>query len=120
MSTQPAYAPLTVSIRRDGEVVHLGLAGDLDYQSTSELLDRANEQLDAGARQLRVDCSGLGFCDTMGLSGLLDIRRRTIALGCELHLDSRPPQLQRVLEITGSLQYLAGVEPPAAGHEHHA
>ena len=57
--------------------------------------------------------TGLGFLDSTGLSALLIVHREVSRSGVVLHLDNRPPHLERVLEITGLLDHFTTV-PVAA------
>ena len=66
-----------------------------------------------GLRELRIDCAGIGYCDSYGLSSLLMIRRRTRAAGVELHLDNRVGALERLLRVTNTLEHLTGADGPA-------
>ncbi|MFI8368450.1 STAS domain-containing protein [Streptomyces sp. NPDC085466] len=89
-------------------VLHVTLAGDLAWDSADELTDTARAHLDAPAAptDLRVDCAGLTLCDSMGLSALLTLHRLAAAAGVRLHLDRRPPFLDRMLLITGTYEHL--------------
>ncbi|MDY6999367.1 MAG: STAS domain-containing protein [Actinomycetota bacterium] len=100
------------------------LAGDLDFTTTGEFVTAIHRLLDEhpGLRRLHLDCAGLSFCDSAGLSGLLLVHRRTCADGLELHLDHRPAQLDRVLDVTGVLEHLTcpaadADEPPVTAAE---
>lgn len=61
-----------------------------------------------------MDCADLAFCDSVGLSGLLLIERRTSGAGIDLHLDNRPTYFERILDITGILEYLTRRSATAA------
>jgi anti-anti-sigma factor len=79
------------------------IAGDLDYETTDELVEAASRVL---ARRndlsdLHLDFSETTFLDSAALSGLLLIHRRTAQAGVALHLDHRPTFLDRVLQVTG-------------------
>ncbi len=84
------------------------LAGDLDYVTTRDVVDAVSRLLaeQPTLRHLRLDCADLLFCDSAGLSGLLQIHRGTSSAGIQLHLDERPPHLDRLLQITGTLEHL--------------
>ena len=77
------------------------IAGGQPVVPVSRLLDGAPE-----LRHLRLDCSEMTFCDSAGLSGLLQIHRRTSGAGVQLHLDDRPPHLERLRQSTGTLDHL--------------
>lgn len=86
----------------------LHVAGDIDYGSTAELVTAATRALaeHRNLRHLRLDCAEVTFCDSAGISGLLAIHQQTVRAGVHLHLDHRPMYLQRILDITGILEYL--------------
>ena len=79
------------------------LSGDLDYESVDVLVYGVSRVLDqrADLANLHLDFSELTFLDSAALSGLLLIHRHTSHSGVELHLDNRPPFLDRVLQVTG-------------------
>jgi len=84
------------------------LAGDLDYVTTGQVVEAVSRLLveQPALRHLHLDCAMLTFCDSAGLSGLLQIHRRVSRAGVQLHLDVRPPHLERILQITGTLEHL--------------
>lgn len=106
----------------DTPAVHIGrivLAGNVVYANADALLAAVTDRLGAHRelRELHVDCGGLDFCDSMGLSTLLMLRRRTESLGLDLRLLNRPTPLDRMLERTGTYEYLAGADRAEARHE---
>ncbi len=98
----------------DAQLLELALKGHLGHGSADDFLDQTCGHLQDRPRTtvLRLDCAGLTGMDSMGLSALLMLHRRTTAARIALHLDARPPAVDRVLEITGCLAYL---DPAAAG-----
>lgn len=114
----PAGLLLTVSLT-DDHTVRLGIEGDLDYDTCQSLLDEVLQQLSRhpGTRHLRLDCSRLLTCDSMGLSTLLAVHRVTDAAGVRLHLDGRLASLDRILRVTGTLSHLT--DPPAGTGDAH-
>ncbi|QEN12130.1 STAS domain-containing protein [Mycolicibacterium sp. ELW1] len=100
----------------------LHISGTLDFVFASELLDNASEVL-AGhdrLRQLHLDLSDLDFCDSAGLSVLILVDRLTTERGVRLHLDNRPEQLNRILQVTGLFDHFTSVataDSPAASAE---
>jgi len=101
---------LTYSLDTAGRSATVRIAGALDAETTDEFVDTASQLLEAnpGLRALHFDCADLTFCDSVGLSGLLLIERRTSGVGVDLHLDNRPSYFERVLDITGILEYVTG------------
>jgi len=87
-------APRSVSVR---------ITGDLDYETIDDLVDVASQLLteENELSDLHLDFSETTFLDSAALSGLLLLHRRTAQAGIKLHLDRRPPFLDRVLQVTG-------------------
>ena len=87
----------------------LAVLGELTFDSAAQLLDAVMEHLarHPTLRELRVDCAGLDHCDSYGLSMLLMAHRRALAAGVALRLDNRPSVLDRMLELTGTVEHLA-------------
>ncbi|MFJ2738933.1 STAS domain-containing protein [Streptomyces sp. NPDC087440] len=115
MTTMPSHPirpnPLHFTIAPDGEhTLRLALHGDLDYDHAELLLDIVREELAErpGLRVLRLDCAELAGVDSMGLSVLLMVHRATTAADVRLHLDARTPALERLLQITGTLDHFTG------------
>ncbi|MFF9865565.1 STAS domain-containing protein [Streptomyces sp. NPDC013953] len=88
--------------------VRLALTGDLDYDTSGELLDQVHLALRdrADVDDLRLDCRKLGTVDSTGLSALLQIHRSAGRDGIGFHLDNIGPALQRLLDLTGTYEYL--------------
>ncbi|WP_063788061.1 STAS domain-containing protein [Streptomyces sp. NRRL B-1140] len=113
---------MTPSFGTGPHTVRLALTGDLDYDSCAELLERVRRALDDGGevQELHLDCRELGLVDSMGLSTLLQIHRSACRDGIALHLADVGPALRRLLELTGTYEYLTTprqYEPPAeSGH----
>ncbi|MFF5497670.1 STAS domain-containing protein [Streptomyces aquilus] len=105
MTTPPHAFHLTVAGTEQS--VRVEVTGDLDYDSADLLLEKVTAELSArpALEDLYVDCAGIGFVDSMGLSILLMVGRRATAARVRLHLVDRPAQLDRVLDITGTLEY---------------
>lgn len=93
----------------DASTGWLAVFGELTFNSADELLDVVTDRLAErpALRLLRLDCGELGFCDSYGLSTLLMVHRRAVAAGVTLHVDNRSSALQRMLELTGTVEYLA-------------
>ncbi|MBV8218588.1 MAG: STAS domain-containing protein [Solirubrobacterales bacterium] len=91
-----------IHTERDREAVVLSLQGEVDLANAPEL---AHELLDAevsGARII-VDLGGVDFMDCSGLRTLLEASSRCNGNGCQLSLLRGPRQVQRVFEMTGTL-----------------
>ncbi|MFG2668310.1 STAS domain-containing protein [Streptomyces sp. NPDC048387] len=112
MTTLPP-APLGLTYSASPDSVRVELSGDLDHRHADLLVAAVDEVLTEhpGLRDLRLDCAGLTAVDSSGLSALLMVRRRTGKAGAALHLDGRTAQLARLLEVTGTLEYLTEPTP---------
>ncbi|MFD7986092.1 STAS domain-containing protein [Kitasatospora indigofera] len=89
------------------------ITGELDYDTSPDLLDAIATHLvrRPPPSEVRLDFAGLTWIDSTGLSTLLMVHRNTTAAGTALHLDNRPDVLERVLNLTQTLEHLTG---PAA------
>lgn len=95
---------------------HLTVTGELDYDSQHLLVRTAREMLAAQpeCRTVRLDCGGLAFCDSSGLSGLLMVSRLARSAGASLYLDNRPAELDRLLRRTNLLGHFTGLVAESA------
>ncbi|MGQ4488345.1 STAS domain-containing protein [Streptomyces sp. 372A] len=100
---------LRLTVESGEGTTRLRLAGVLDYDTSDAFGARATACLDAGPgpAELRLDCSGLRLCDSMGLATLLMIHRRAAARGTTLVLDDPPASMERMLRITGTRHLFA-------------
>ncbi|MFF3014775.1 STAS domain-containing protein [Streptomyces sp. NPDC057939] len=114
MSTVP-HSPLQVSCAVAHDIVRVQLSGNLDHTSAHVLLGAVSRVLveHPGLRELRLHFTGVDDVDSTGLAELLMIRRQTDASGIRLHLENRPLRLERLLHLTGTLDYLTDAD----GHD---
>ncbi|MET8032288.1 MULTISPECIES: STAS domain-containing protein [unclassified Streptomyces] len=121
-TSYPPSFTLTVDAETTDLVVHV--RGDLDHETCDELMSTVDQNLtvrntaEGRVLDLRLVFAGLHGIDSMGLSALLMIRRRTDAAHVRLHLDERPPHLERLLQITGTLDYLTAPCDVRNGEQH--
>ncbi|MFE6165789.1 STAS domain-containing protein [Streptomyces sp. NPDC056486] len=107
MTTTPP-SPLRLTTVDTEDTVRIELHGDLDHDNADHLLHAVTDKLAGHPRlgDLHLHCAGLDVIDSMGLSILLMIHRRTSAAGVRLHLDDRTAKLDRLLTLTGTLDHL--------------
>jgi anti-anti-sigma factor len=84
------------------------LAGDLEFATTGLLLVTDRLAGHPGVREVRLDCGAIGFCDSSGLSELMQVHHVVTGAGARLRLDDRRPALDRLLTLTGTAGYLTG------------
>jgi anti-anti-sigma factor len=109
----PAPSPyLRITSDVGSHTARLILDGELDYETTPDLEAAVREVLSSRPelRELRLDCARIRFCDTIGLAGLLGVRRGADNAGMTLVLENRTQALDRLLELTGILRHLT--RPP--------
>ncbi|MEU6674479.1 STAS domain-containing protein [Streptomyces sp. NPDC046853] len=116
MTTTPP-SPLRLTTVDTEDTVRIEVYGDLDYDNADHLLLAVTAKLAEHPRlsDLHLHCAGLEAVDSMGLSILLMIHRRTTAAGVRLHLDDRSAKLNRLLTLTGTLDHFTA--PLADGAE---
>ncbi len=79
------------------------LAGELDIAS-APLFEQAIDELDASdTRRLLIDLTELLFMDSTGLRALLRARQAAAAADRQMLLRPGPRQVQRVFELSGTL-----------------
>ncbi len=84
----------------------LRLAGDVDISNVPELRDRIQDHAAATAGDVVLDCSGLRFIDSIGISALLTEQGRLRQQGRTLRLTDVGPGIKRVLDVAGVLDVL--------------
>jgi anti-anti-sigma factor len=96
----PVPGQLVVESGGDADAIVLRLRGELDLTS-APIFERELRAAEAGhPRLLIIDLSGLEFMDSTGLRALLVARERAQSDAHELALRRGPRQVQRVLELT--------------------
>jgi len=105
VSQTPEITAVDVVIDATGATVTV--VGDLDLVSAQPFLDRALPLLDRDAGDLTVDMTGVGFCDSSGLTALVKLRQRCAAGGWQLRTVNLQPPVQRiVVDYVGLGDYL--------------
>jgi anti-anti-sigma factor len=86
---------------------HVALEGDLDA-ATAGVLDEVVDSLIAGgSRFIELDCTGLAFMDSSGLSTLVRTVKLLDGNGGELRLVNTGRHVRKVVEICGLSALLA-------------
>jgi len=76
-------------------------AGELDYASADPAYGYVRDVIDARGGRILLDVGGLSFCDAAGLGVLARMSRHAGQAGSSLHLVAPPPQLLKIIRITG-------------------
>jgi anti-sigma B factor antagonist len=104
VSEIPAPGQLVIERTRQGETVILSLRGELDLTSAASFERELRASEEEPANRLVIDLSGLEFMDSTGLRALLLARERAQAQSRPLMLRRGSRQVQRVLELTKTLE----------------
>jgi anti-sigma B factor antagonist len=104
VSEIPTPGQLVVERTRQGETVILSLRGELDLTSAPSFERELRATEDEPANRLVLDLCGLEFMDSTGLRALLLARERAQAQDRALMLRRGSRQVQRVLELTKTLE----------------
>ncbi|WP_449062251.1 STAS domain-containing protein [Planomonospora algeriensis] len=92
----------TLSSETCGDVIVVHASGELDYRSAPVLREHLGHiWATPGTAVLIVDLSEVAFCDSVGLSELVDALQRSEAADVRLMLSGVHGVLSRVLSITG-------------------
>lgn len=92
---------LHVEVQTSHERAVLALRGDLDAYTRRELTDQLDAALSAATGNITLELSGVSFMDSSGLSAIVSAAKRLRERGDDLVLESPPPMITKVLEMTG-------------------
>jgi anti-sigma B factor antagonist len=113
MTENGAVTPLAVQVSRDGEGPVIRVAGELDMASIDTLVETGRAQLRGPTAVLTVDMAGVGFCDSAGINGLVQLRKSCAEAQWGFQLVNLSGSLRRVIcDLTGLGDFL-GVQPDA-------
>jgi anti-sigma B factor antagonist len=114
-------AELSIDVDREPGRHVLVLSGDLDLTAASRLLDAVRQSCAEDAGEVVIDVSAVQFLDSSGLRAMLDAATVCEEHMCEFRLrpprEQVPPQVSRLLQITGLFERLPF--PPAEAPEPH-
>ena len=99
-----------ISSKLEADCLVLSLQGELDLASSVSLQQTLLEAETSGVRRLVVDLSELTFMDSTGLQTLIMAHNRASAAGRQLVLRRGPRAVQRVFEVTGTLDVFTYLE----------
>ncbi|MDD9368575.1 MAG: STAS domain-containing protein [Acidimicrobiales bacterium] len=97
MPNDPSHLEI---VDRVGGAVTTRLAGDLDIITSDEVKRDLAALVDEGHTNVALDLSSVGFVDSSGLGVLVAIHRHAESLGGSFVVQSVPPQVQRLFDIT--------------------
>lgn len=101
-----------VDVRNEGRTAIIVVSGELDLASSPELEQQLEKVWGSNAEQLVIDLRGLEFMDSTGLSIIVSAHQRLAESGGKLSVVRGPPQVQRLLDLTGVSERLRLVDSP--------
>ena len=97
---------LRIDVAPDRDVVHVAPVGEIDLATVGRLDEQLRELREAGFRRLVLDLRDVGFMDSTGLRLILTLDALAREDGTDFGLVGGPPPVQRVFEISGTLDRL--------------
>jgi anti-sigma B factor antagonist len=101
-----------VEVQTSGSTSLLKLSGELDLASATALDEELERVEAAGAEQVIIDLRELEFMDSTGLSVLVRAHQRAEKAGVRFGLVKGPPQVQRLLGLTGVADRVSVADAP--------
>lgn len=96
----PYGHPLEIAVQRCGDEALVQLAGSVDIDDTEQLRARLDEAIGPTARFVIFDLAQLQFLNSLAISELLAIYRKTRGGGGGMALVSPQPRVAGVLRVT--------------------
>lgn len=90
----------------------VALSGELDLASSPILEQQLDQVFSSQASLVILDLRQLDFMDSTGLSVLIKANQAAADTGRRLYLVKGPPQVQRLLSLTGVGERLSVLEAP--------
>ncbi|NUP21237.1 MAG: anti-sigma factor antagonist [Streptomyces sp.] len=121
---------LTVHVDAHGLHALVTASGEIDLDSSPALDRILQDALNQSTDGVEVDLAHIAFCDCSGINALLHVRRRAREAAKTLTVRVSSPAVQRLLELTGTLDVLTTTDTaqapstgdvrslPALGPEH--
>lgn len=98
---------LRVEIAQQPHHVVVSLIGELDISTPDAVHAVVTDRAVASAPHVRLDLSGLDFCDARGIAQLIAARRVLEAEDRRMSAHNARPHIRRLLELTGTTYLLA-------------
>ncbi len=90
-------------IREEDNVIVLSLEGSLDTDTYQQLKDKAFSQLDKSPKALILDLKSLDYISSMGISALLEIRKKAEVAKSGFMMSNVPAHIDHVFKIVNAL-----------------
>jgi anti-sigma B factor antagonist len=106
MSDEELIDGIAVRTEHDGRRTIMTLAGELDLVSAPRLRNAIASLRGEDTDEVIVDLADLTYIDSVGIGLLVASRRRLDSEGRSFAVRNPAPQVRRLLEITGLVEYL--------------
>lgn len=97
---------LRVEATYEGAEATITVAGELDVSTAGRFVACVRDALEAHRRSITVDARALEFSDSSGLAALLRARGLAHDIGVAFRISSPSPKLRRLVEVSGTEDYL--------------
>lgn len=87
-------------IETAGEVLVVGVVGQLVVGNRQEFKQTVTDEVERGARRILIDFSETGYVDSSGLGALVSINKRVREAGGEMRLASLNEDMRTLFELT--------------------
>jgi anti-anti-sigma factor len=108
---QSASKLLTVSVRPDRERAYVIPEGEIDLANAHEVRAHVDELRAAGFADIALDLRSTTFIDSTALKLMLELSAEAAAADWHFRVVPGPPLVQRVFEVTQTLERLDLVWP---------
>ncbi len=92
---------MEVTDTKKGNFLVINLSGRLDTSNYGELEKKLIGFIDAGEKEIAVDCSGLIYISSSGLRVLLMALKKITSAGGKFHLCCLQDNIREIFEIAG-------------------
>ena len=101
-----------VEIRHQNGATVIAIVGELDLASSPALEENLERVFESDSRLVILDLRELNFMDSTGLSVMVKAHQTAEDADRRLYLVKGPPQVQRLLSLTGVGERLAVIDSP--------
>jgi stage II sporulation protein AA (anti-sigma F factor antagonist) len=101
-----------VEVRNEAGATVIVLSGELDLASSPALEEELARVFESDSRRVMIDLRALEFMDSTGLSLIVRAHQDASQAERELYLVKGPPQVQRLLTLTGVADRVSVIDTP--------
>ncbi len=91
---------MKAEFEKEGDVVVVSIAGELDASSAPDLRARFEELIGQGENQYVIDLTGLDFLDSSGISALVNLFKRVRIGEGGVSLCNIKPEIVKIFALT--------------------